>query len=290
MNNEFQVISQPAQLIKALSRQKIAGKSLALVPTMGNLHEGHLSLVAAAKERADVVVVSIFVNPMQFGPNEDLEAYPRTLEEDLAKLAESGCQYVFAPRVENFYPQGLKNHTYIEVPEVSQGLCGGQRLGHFQGVASVVAKLFNLVQPNLAVFGQKDYQQLAVIKKMVADLSYPIEIYAQPTFRAASGLALSSRNNYLTEEEKTKASGIYATLQQLASSLKSGEINYYQLCQDASANLAKEGLAAEYVEIRNPDLTPATANSTAWVILIAARLGSTRLIDNLLVSKQEVLS
>lgn len=290
MNNEFQVISQPAQLIKALSRQKIAGKSLALVPTMGNLHEGHLSLVAAAKERADVVVVSIFVNPMQFGPNEDLEAYPRTLEEDLAKLAESGCQYVFAPRVENFYPQGLKNHTYIEVPEVSQGLCGGQRVGHFQGVASVVAKLFNLVQPNLAVFGQKDYQQLAVIKKMVADLSYPIEIYAQPTFRAASGLALSSRNNYLTEEEKTKASGIYATLQQLASSLKSGEINYYQLCQDASANLAKEGLAAEYVEIRNPDLTPATANSTAWVILIAARLGSTRLIDNLLVSKQEVLS
>lgn len=285
MSEEFQVISQPSQLIKALNRQKAAGKTLALVPTMGNLHEGHLSLVEAAKQKADVVIVTIFVNPMQFGANEDLDSYPRTLEEDLAKLSTSGCQYVFAPRAENIYPEGLENHTFIEVPEVSQGLCGGQRPGHFQGVASVVAKLFNLVQPDWAVFGQKDYQQLAVIKKMVADLSYPIQIYAQPTFRAEDGLALSSRNGYLNEIERSQATAIYANLKALAEKLEQGETNYLQLSQDVRANLAEQGLAPEYVEIRNLDLTPATVNSTSWVILIAAKLGTTRLIDNLIASK-----
>lgn len=285
MNKEFQVISQPSQLMKALDRQRAAGLSIALVPTMGNLHEGHLSLVEAAKEKADVVVVSIFVNPMQFGPTEDLDSYPRTLEDDLAKLSASGCQYVFAPRAEVLYPKGLENHTFIEVPDVSRGLCGGQRPGHFQGVASVVAKLFNLVQPQVAVFGQKDYQQLAVIKKMVADLSYPIEIYGQPTYRAEDGLALSSRNGYLTAEERTQATAIYANLQSIADQLTQGSNDYEQLINEAHEKLAASGLQPEYIEIRNLDLTPADSETNSWVILIAAKLGTTRLIDNLIASK-----
>lgn len=258
-------------------------RTVALVPTMGNLHEGHLSLVKKAQQQADVVVVSIFVNPMQFGANEDLDSYPRTLQADCQALEQLGVDAVFTPQVDDMYPRGLEAQTRIEVPGISDILCGASRPGHFVGVATIVCKLFNMVQPQVAVFGEKDFQQLQVIRLMTQDLSLPVDIIGVPTAREPSGLAMSSRNGYLSEAQKQQAASIYRTLQQLAQKLQQGSP------QDARRwaveELSRTGFEVDYVEIRNADsLQPATAADAKWVALVAAKLGSTRLIDNLVIA------
>ncbi|MBF3326649.1 pantoate--beta-alanine ligase, partial [Pseudomonas aeruginosa] len=203
------------ELRAAVARARSEGKRIGFVPTMGNLHAGHAALVKKAGERADFVVVSIFVNPLQFGPSEDLDKYPRTLAADQERLLEAGCHLLFTPTVEEMYPDGMEGQTRIHVPGVSEGLCGASRPGHFEGVATVVSKLLNMVQPDLALFGEKDFQQLAVIRKLVRDLNLPVQIFGEPTVRAADGLALSSRNGYLNEQQRAAAPAIYRTLRQL---------------------------------------------------------------------------
>lgn len=258
-------------------------RTVALVPTMGNLHEGHLSLVKKAQQQADVVVVSIFVNPMQFGANEDLESYPRTLQADCQALEHLGVDAVFTPQVDDMYPRGLEAQTRIEVPGISDILCGASRPGHFVGVATIVCKLFNMVQPQVAVFGEKDFQQLQVIRLMTQDLSLPVDIIGVPTAREPSGLAMSSRNGYLSEAQKQQAASIYRTLQQLAQKLQQGSPQDAQ--RWAVEELSRTGFEVDYVEIRNADsLQPATAADAKWVALVAAKLGSTRLIDNLVIA------
>ena len=259
--------------------------SVALVPTMGNLHEGHLTLVKRAQQHADVVVVSIFVNPMQFGANEDLDSYPRTLEQDCPALEALGVNAVFTPQVEDMYPRGMDQQTRIEVPGISDILCGANRPGHFVGVATVVCKLFNMVQPQFAVFGEKDFQQLQVIRLMTQDLSLPIDIIGEPTARAETGLALSSRNGYLSESQREQAAVIYRTLAGIAEKINAGT-SVEAARQWAVTELETAGFAIDYVEIRNAnDLQPASATSGRLVALIAAKLGSTRLIDNLVINK-----
>jgi pantoate--beta-alanine ligase len=259
--------------------------SVALVPTMGNLHEGHLTLVKRAQQHADVVVVSIFVNPMQFGANEDLDSYPRTLEQDCRALEALGVNAVFTPKVEDMYPRGMAHQTRIEVPGISDILCGANRPGHFVGVATVVCKLFNMVQPQFAVFGEKDFQQLQVIRLMTQDLSLPIDIIGVPTARAETGLALSSRNGYLSESQREQAAVIYRTLAGIAEKINAGT-SVEAARQWAVTELETAGFAIDYVEIRNAnDLQPASATSGRLVALIAAKLGSTRLIDNLVINK-----
>ncbi|TDP32590.1 pantothenate synthetase [Idiomarina aquatica] len=259
--------------------------SVALVPTMGNLHEGHLTLVKRAQQHADVVVVSIFVNPMQFGANEDLDSYPRTLEQDCRALEALGVNAVFTPQVEDMYPRGMDQQTRIEVPGISDILCGANRPGHFVGVATVVCKLFNMVQPQFAVFGEKDFQQLQVIRLMTQDLSLPIDIIGVPTARAETGLALSSRNVYLSESQREQAAVIYRTLAGIAEKINAGT-SVEAARQWAVTELETAGFAIDYVEIRNAnDLQPASATSGRLVALIAAKLGSTRLIDNLVINK-----
>lgn len=255
--------------------------SVALVPTMGNLHEGHLKLVDLAQQHARHVVVSIFVNPMQFGANEDFDSYPRTLDADRALLAERGASAVFAPQVSDVYPRGLAEQTYIEVPGISDILCGASRPGHFRGVATIVAKLFNMVQPQVAIFGQKDYQQLQVIRLMTRDLSLPVEVIGMPTERAEDGLALSSRNGYLSAAERAQAPELYATLEQLKSAVQQGEVTATAVSA-AAARLTAAGFRIDYLEVRRQaDLQPATEHDADLVILVAAFLGRTRLIDNL---------
>lgn len=272
-----------AALRETLAEARRAGRRIGLVPTMGNLHEGHLALVAEARRHADLVVATIFVNPMQFGAGEDLDAYPRTLAEDQAKLAAAGCDLLFAPQTAVIYPRGLEAQTRVRVPEVSEGLCGGSRPGHFDGVATVVTMLFNLVQPHLACFGEKDYQQLAVIRRLVADLHLPIEIIGVPIVRAADGLALSSRNGYLSEAERAQAPGLYRTLCELRDALEAGGAPGDCLA-DAEATLAKRGFTPDYLELRAQDLGPLTDATRHAVILAAAQLGPARLIDNLTVN------
>ena len=272
------------ELRAAVARARSEGKRIGLVPTMGNLHAGHVALVSKAAQRADFVVASIFVNPLQFGPNEDLAKYPRTLVADQEKLVAAGCQLLFHPDVEEMYPHGQEGQTRVSVPGVSEGLCGGSRPGHFEGVATVVTKLFNMVQPDLAIFGEKDFQQLAVIRKLVRDLNLPIQILGEPIVRAADGLALSSRNGYLSAEQRAVAPQLYRVLSELASALRSGRTDHAALLAEAAAQLSAAGFAPDYLEIRNPlTLRPATAADRQLVILAAARLGTTRLIDNLLV-------
>ncbi|KAA0010901.1 pantoate--beta-alanine ligase [Billgrantia pellis] len=256
------------------------GRRIGLVPTMGNLHEGHLSLVEAARRHADVVVATVFVNPLQFGAGEDLDAYPRTLAEDQAKLEAAGCDLLFAPATRELYPRGLEQQTRVCVPEVSEGLCGGSRPGHFDGVSTVVSILFHLVQPDVACFGEKDYQQLAVIRKLVADLHFPIEIVGVPIVRAADGLALSSRNGYLDDNERATAPELQRTLAALREALQAGEP--VEATLDAGlARLRQAGFVPDYLELRAADLGPVTASTREAVLLTAARLGTTRLIDNL---------
>ncbi|WP_282042330.1 pantoate--beta-alanine ligase [Halomonas alimentaria] len=267
-------------LRETLGDARRRGERIALVPTMGNLHDGHLALVAAARERADVVIATIFVNPLQFGAGEDLDAYPRTLEEDQARLEAAGCDLLFAPDTTTVYPRGLEAQTRIVVPEVSEGLCGASRPGHFDGVSTVVGMLFNLVQPDLACFGEKDYQQLAVIRRMVADLHFPIEIVGVPIVRAEDGLALSSRNGYLSPEQRAIAPRLYATLCELREGLEAGSTPS-ALLEQGRTRLEEAGFEPDYLELRAADLGPATTATREAVLLAAARLGTTRLIDNL---------
>jgi pantoate--beta-alanine ligase len=270
------------ELRAAVARARGEGKRIAFVPTMGNLHEGHVALVEKAGQRADFVVASIFVNPLQFGPNEDLAKYPRTLAADQEKLVAAGCHLLFHPDVEEMYPHGQDGQTRVSVPGVSEGLCGVSRPGHFEGVATVVTKLFNMVQPDLAVFGQKDFQQLAVIRTLVRDLNMPIQIIGEPTVRAEDGLALSSRNGYLSAEQRAAAPALYRTLQQLAEAIRNGERDFAALVQRGQAELIQAGLRPDYLEIREAtSLRPAQADDSELVILGAAYLGNTRLIDNL---------
>ena len=270
------------ELRAAVARARSEDKRIGFVPTMGNLHSGHAALVAKAAQRVDFVVASIFVNPLQFGAGEDLDKYPRTLAADQEKLLEAGCHLLFAPTVEEMYPDGMAGQTRVSVPQLSEGLCGASRPGHFEGVATVVSKLFNMVQPDLAVFGQKDYQQLAVIRALVHDLNMPIQIIGEPTVRAADGLALSSRNGYLSEEQRAIAPVLYRSLSQIAQAIRNGERDYPKLVAEQQQQLEAAGLRRDYLEIRQAqNLRPATAQDRELVILVAAYLGATRLIDNL---------
>ncbi|WP_166837202.1 pantoate--beta-alanine ligase [Rheinheimera pleomorphica] len=276
------IITSVEALRAQIATWRNKGEKIAFVPTMGNLHQGHLKLVDVAKHHADRVIASIFVNPMQFGKNEDLDKYPRTLDADCAGLRAHHADALFTPTPELMYPRGLDVQTFVEVPLLGDLHCGASRAGHFRGVSTIVCKLFNLVQPDVACFGMKDYQQLAIIRQMVLDLSLPIEIIGVPTERAADGLALSSRNGYLTAEQRTLAPKLYQLLQQLRHNILSGNHDYRALEQHAKAELSAAGFTPDYIDIsaRN-DLTLATSAEQPKVILAAAALGTTRLIDNL---------
>ncbi|MDU8500397.1 pantoate--beta-alanine ligase [Pseudomonas syringae] len=270
------------ELRAAVARARSEGKRIALTPTMGNLHSGHAALVAKAAQRADFVVATIFVNPLQFGPNEDLATYPRTLTADQEKLLQAGCNLLFTPSVEEMYPHGMADQTLVSVPHLSQGLCGASRPGHFEGVATVVSKLFNMVQPDLAIFGEKDFQQLAVIRAMVRDLNMPIQIIGEPTVRADDGLALSSRNGYLNDAQRAAAPALYQAIRQTADAISAGEQDFDALLTSKKQQLEAAGFRIDYLEIRDAtSLRPVTATDRDVVILAAAFLGKTRLIDNL---------
>jgi len=265
-----------------VNRWRDNDERVAFVPTMGNLHEGHLQLVREARVAAPRVVASIFVNPLQFGPSEDLENYPRTLQADQQKLIAEGADLLFAPDVATMYPRGTQLSTVVEVPDVSQGLCNDFRPGHFTGVATVVARLFNLVQPDMALFGEKDYQQLAVIRRMVDDLGWPIDIKGVATVRELDGLAMSSRNQYLGAEERRVAPMLYRTLRQVADEVKAQKTGYRALENEAMAALALAGFSPEYVGIRHAEsLHSVDLGERNCVVLAAARLGAARLIDNI---------
>lgn len=257
--------------------------SIALVPTMGNLHEGHLSLVKKAQAHADKVVVSIFVNPLQFNDKSDLEKYPRTLTDDINLLSELECDLVFTPDETMMYPDSMSALTQVSVPDMEDKLCGLGRPGHFDGVATVVTKLFNMVQADMAVFGEKDYQQLMMIRKLVQDLNIPVSIIAAETCRENSGLALSSRNQRLNQKQRVQASQLYRVLEQVKAQIEQGATDYAALTQQAVLQLQEQGFEPEYVEIRRAaDLHEAVAQQDKSLrILVAARIGSTRLIDNI---------
>jgi pantoate--beta-alanine ligase len=279
----MQIVTSIADLRACVRAWHARGERVAFVPTMGNLHQGHVSLVQRAREATPHVVVSIFVNPLQFGPNEDFAAYPRTPEADADKLRAAGAELLFLPKEQEIYPHGREGVTQVEVPGLSNELCGAFRPGHFRGVATVVAKLFNMVQPDIAFFGQKDYQQLLVIRRMVADLNLPLEIVGVPTLREADGLAMSSRNGYLNAEERGRAPALYQALRQVAEGLRAGRA-VAALEAEAVEYLKGRGFVPEYVSVRSAaDLGP-PGTDRELVVLGAARLGRTRLIDNLLVS------
>ncbi len=270
-----------ADLRTAVKAARLSGKTIGFVPTMGNLHDGHISLIERAKKECDFVVASIFVNPLQFNDKNDLTRYPRTLPEDQARLNLADCDLLFAPDVDEMYPGGQDEQSTVHVPGVSAGLCGGSRPGHFDGVATVVTKLFNQVLPDRAFFGEKDFQQVAVIRKMVADLCIPVEIVTVPTARDHDGLALSSRNGYLTTEERALATGLYRTLNEIGDALNLGE-PAERVISEATERLNQRGFRTDYLEIRNADnLSEDFSNAAHIVILGAAFLGKARLIDNI---------
>ncbi len=285
MKSELITVSGIPELRDRIGAWRSAGERVGFVPTMGNLHPGHLALVAECLRRADRCVVCIFVNPMQFGEGEDYEAYPRTLQEDREKLIAAGADLLFAPEVSTIYPQGDRKQTRVEVPGISDILCGASRPKHFIGVATVVCKLFNLVQPDLAVFGEKDFQQLMVIRRMVADLAFPIEIVGMPTVRETDGLARSSRNGYLDAQQRALAQNLYRVLQATSQAIADGDTGYSRLEQAARERLDELGFRTDYFSIRcADDLAPAHGGAANLVILAAAYLGRTRLIDNLSVT------
>ncbi len=271
--------------MQSLSQQwRREGLRIAFVPTMGNLHEGHLSLLKQAKKNADRLVLSIFVNPLQFGPNEDFEHYPRTLDADMAKLTGLEVDVVFVPDEKKFYPKEKSMMSFVEVPTLSNILCGASRPGHFRGVTTVVNKLFNIVQPDIAVFGTKDYQQFAIIQQMVTDLAMPITLLGVDTIREQDGLAMSSRNAYLSRTQRDLAPRLYKNLQILRKRLIAGESDYETLVQDTQKQLTHEGFTVDYLDICDATcLERATHISDKLVILTAVWLGETRLIDNILV-------
>ncbi len=279
------VVNNPAALREQIGQWHREGRAIAFVPTMGNLHQGHLTLVEEARRHGDKVVVSIFVNPLQFDKAEDLANYPRTLEQDCAALETAGVDLVFTPTPEIMYPQGLASQTFVEVPGISGLLEGALRPGHFRGVSTVVTKLFNLVQPNVACFGEKDYQQLALIRKMVADMAMPIEIVGVPTVRAEDGLALSSRNGYLTAAERAIAPELARTMNWIAGQIEAGNSHLPSLVAQASQRLDNAGFRTDAIDIVDADtLESASAESQRLVILMAAYLGKARLIDNRVVA------
>ncbi|MES2606937.1 MAG: pantoate--beta-alanine ligase [Pseudomonadota bacterium] len=271
-------------LKELLAVQQRQGRTIGLVPTMGNLHAGHVSLVTAAKAQCDFVIATIFVNPLQFGPNEDLARYPRTLDADKVALTQAGCDAVFTPAVAELYPWGLKQQTLISVPHLSTLYCGKSRPGHFDGVCTIVCKLFNMTQPDVAFFGLKDFQQFFIISRMVADLQMPLRLVGLPTVREASGLAMSSRNGFLSTEQRSQATAIHATLQQVAQQIGNGERDFPQLEQFACTQLHAAGLRPDYFHVADrTTLLPATSLSQQLVLLTAAYAGQTRLIDNVTV-------
>ena len=277
----MQTFAEIAALREQIKQYKRDGRKVAFVPTMGNLHEGHLTLVRKAREHAEIVVVSIFVNPMQFDRADDLNNYPRTLEDDLAKLGGEGVEVVFTPTPEIIYPNGVENQTSVEVPGLSNILEGASRPGHFRGVATVVSKLFNIVQPDVACFGEKDFQQLAVIRKMTEDLAMDIEIIGVPTVREMDGLAMSSRNGLLTIDERQRAPVLARTMRWISSAMRGGRDDYASVIEDASDQLRAAGLQPDEIFIRDArTLQAITADTTQAVILMSAFLGKARLIDN----------
>jgi len=275
------IITELPALRARITEWKRAGQRIGFVPTMGNLHAGHESLVSIARQHAPRIVVSIFVNPTQFGPNEDFERYPRTPDEDHARLRALGVDAVWQPSVETMYPFGREHATMVSVPALSHILEGAHRPGHFDGVASVVTRLFQQVQSDIAVFGRKDYQQLAVIRAMVEDLAIPVELIGAPTIRDADGLALSSRNQYLSTDERARSCELYQGLTALRDAVKAGQAPE-ATAASIRARLENSGFEVDYLEMRSSTLAAITANSRGeMVALVAAKLGNTRLIDNL---------
>ena len=279
----MQTVQDVPALRAAIRGWRTQGQTVGFVPTMGNLHAGHQSLIRLARARTERVVASVFVNPTQFGPNEDYDRYPRTLVQDQAVLAEQDCDLLFAPDVATMYPFGPEHSVSVRVPRITDTLEGAHRPGHFDGMATVVCKLFNLVQPDVAVFGQKDFQQLKVVERMVRDLGLPVKVVAAPILRADDGLALSSRNQYLSTEERARAPLIHDTLQKMRELLAQGH-PWQAIEQTAAARLARAGFVPDYVAIRRAEdlAEPAEGEHAGLVALLAARLGNTRLIDNLL--------
>jgi len=274
-------VSTVAELREFVHQAKFKGLSVGFVPTMGNLHAGHMSLVKHANKQCDVVIASIFVNPLQFNNQSDLTNYPRTLEQDQTLLEANGCDLLFAPTVDEMYPNGQDIQSIVSVPDVSMGLCGGSRPGHFDGVATVVSKLFNMVQADKAFFGEKDFQQLAVIRKMVADLCMPVTVVGVATERNDKGLALSSRNGYLSANELAQAPAIFNALQEVATAIQQGN-DFATTLDETQQRLNQQGFKVDYLALcREYDLKPASADDDKLVVLIAAFLGSARLIDNL---------
>lgn len=280
----MQVIDNPTQLREVIKNHKQQGATIGFVPTMGNLHQGHLTLVEEAQKHANLSVVSIFVNPMQFNNANDLANYPKTLQEDCEKLQQAGVDIVFTPSPEVIYPNGLQAQTFVEVPGISDQLEGALRPGHFRGVSTIVTKLFNLVQPDVACFGEKDFQQLAIIKQMVTDLAMPIQIIPVATVRESSGLAMSSRNNKLSQQEKLIAPKIAQIMNDLGKKVQLDPLSSKQLIKDATEILDHSGFKTDEIHIVNPlTLAPLDKESKQAVVLMAAFLGETRLIDNLVV-------
>lgn len=269
---------------------RCAGERIALVPTMGDLHAGHLALVERARATADRVVVSIFVNPLQFGAGEDYSEYPRVPERDYERLAAHGVDAVFMPEVDALYPGGFERAVTVHVPDLEDILCGANRPGHFTGVATVVTKLFNTVEPDCAVFGEKDYQQLLLIRRLASDFAFAVEVQAVPTVREADGLALSSRNTYLDAHERRQAPLLYSVLQDVAAAVAAGAGDRTALLARAHQRLEDAGFAPDYVELRRAeDLQPPRADDgpAGLRVLAAARIGRARLIDNLPVTRSE---
>jgi pantoate--beta-alanine ligase len=281
----MQTLERIADVRRQVHEWREQGFTVGFVPTMGSLHAGHMSLLAAARFRADRVIASVFVNPLQFGPGEDFERYPRTPEDDSRLLEDENCDLLFLPTVAEIYPQGRGSATLVTVKPLSEILEGAHRPGHFDGVATVVAKLFGIVQPELAVFGEKDYQQLAIIRRMVLDLEIPVQIVGAPTVRSPDGLAMSSRNRYLSDAERARAPRIHAALRAAAERIHAGERDYAALAAWGSGALRAAGMQPDYFEVRDAGtlLAPA-ADCRELVILTAARLGRARLIDNLRVA------
>lgn len=278
----MRIIETSLILRREIRRWKQEGKRIAFVPTMGNLHDGHLALIDQAKQQADIVIASIFVNPMQFDRQSDLANYPRTLQEDCEKLKRKNIDLVFAPSATEFYPEGMDNQTYVEVPEISTMLEGASRPGHFRGVATVLTKLFNLVQPDIALFGEKDFQQLQLVRKLVTDLSFDIQVVGVPIVRAKNGLALSSRNNNLSADELKIAPQLFAIMQKAGEKLADSPAAATRLIGEMEESLRQAGFTPDELFIRDADnLGELTVSSRRAVILMAAWLGKTRLIDNL---------
>jgi pantoate--beta-alanine ligase len=281
----MKVIQDKSGLQEQLREWRHAGEHVAVVPTMGDLHAGHMSLVNEARAHAERVVVTVFVNPTQFAAGEDYETYPRSLDKDTRRLKTVTADVLFAPGVETVYPFGIENATAVTVPGLTENFCGSYRPGHFDGVTSVVARLFALVQPDVAVFGQKDYQQQLVIRRMTEDLSLPVKIITAATIRESDGLAMSSRNGYLTEEERRRAPTLYKVLTGIESDMRQRETDFEKLETQAVADLKAAGLDPEYVAIRRAaDLSVPRQGCHEFVALAAAQLGKARLIDNVLVT------